>query len=95
MTNEPKFTPGPWLVSGDATVKKSTKDIAYVVRNGVPDFEVRSNTNLIAASPDLYAALEDALNGLRYWQPQTEKGFVEKDRICSAALAALAKARGE
>ena len=92
--SKPKWTKGPWLVSGEditagldylATTAYSTEADTVILR---------ANINLIAAAPDLYEALQD---------------FVENGEGCpleanclgpqccktGRGKAALAKARGE
>ncbi len=80
------FNPAPWTASENHGCKSiygsrlsdATSQIAYTV-GLYDDDEDRANANLIAAAPDLYAALELAVS--YGWQD---------DR----ALAALAKATG-
>lgn len=102
-----KWTPGPWFVSGVRfrmnktdwqsvnrynEALKRDEDIAligYDTRTG----EGFADAHLIAAAPELYAALSDALNVIR------EIAKVIKPLINEPALvsgeAALAKARGQ
>ena len=100
MSDQPKWTPGPWrAVMGSrhvVDVFAGDRDVVSVYGGGV-GFEYRdANAHLIAAAPDLYAALEtlSALNddsgpfGGEIYQDRV-------DRAWSAARAALAKARGE
>lgn len=57
---EPEFTPGPWVGSPDGwSVRASDYRVANVVATS-PDGERRheANARLIAAAPDLLAALE-------------------------------------
>src|SRR5207248_140948 len=59
------------------------------------DEEITANANLIAAAPDLYEALTEALDlidGLRYGLAQ---GYEPETRVARHISAALAKARGE
>ena len=44
---------------------------------------------LLAEVERLRAALRDALDGLRYWAPQTSVGAVEKCRIMEKGIEAL------
>lgn len=77
---------GGWFVAGVAKVfYKGTDKKGY----GKPDDEGQANARLIAAAPELLAALEfcaDALN--------TEAGGLYKAHI-EQARAAIAKARGQ
>lgn len=102
MTDQLKWTPGPWRVStiglmndGSLPVSSDQGQIARV--SAQADFprgqghnsecaERDANAHLIAAAPDLYAALDALIDG-RNWTMSTEKFL--------AARAALAKARGE
>jgi hypothetical protein len=56
----------------------------------------RANSNLIAAAPDLYAALKEAceeIEGLRFALNNRGGGMIEEEKF-ELGLAALAKARG-
>lgn len=95
MTDTPKWTPGPWRFwdRTDTTNSLITNDdgragIATPITRihgleASPD-EMRANALLIAAAPDLYAALEEAVE-------QLESNFIE---VPSSWTAALAKVRG-
>lgn len=63
--------------------------IAHVVRLQVGDHEAEANARLIAAAPDLLAALEALAEEE---QPACRHGDVE--RVWKAARAAIAKVRG-
>jgi hypothetical protein len=111
MTDQPKWTPGPWFIvtptqgfevcTIHGVERQPTEDglgqtWVYIrpeslVRDGEwhwPDeAECTANAHLIAAAPDLYAALDGLLGLLdagSLYEPQAY-----------AARAALAKARGE
>ena len=99
----PKFTPGPWVVrealkewwlpAGTITVHdpKTNASLAAVV-TGAGDSRARAA--LIAAAPDLFAALSDMLA-----KAGGDRASCGHPYTCScafdAAHAALAKARGE
>ena len=94
--DQPKFTPGPWAVSEDprpgmewnneiVTAADYDNRICYMANGGKERAdEFLANAFLIAAAPDLYAALEGVLR-------IADRKTVEFD----VARAALAKARGE
>jgi hypothetical protein len=111
MSNETRFTPGPWFVTnrrdiftglaapnttGEFSAHNDGWHIAEALRNetGVGDglyhcmsnAETEANAALIAASPDLYAALQNLVDFCDF--------FKSSDQY-QAALYALAKARGE
>lgn len=102
-----KFTPGPWRY-GDWIHKRigCSGDISswvdVWVDGGLPIAATKhgnevANAALIAAAPELYAALADALDSLEYIarnEPRLHGYGVRAERI-EAARAALAKARGE
>ncbi len=98
MTDQPKWTPGPWRY--DRTNGSPTTG-EHMIAGAKPGYlaevrdcgsgDVRANTHLIAAAPDLYAALEKALNFIT----NTESEMGETLPCGDAARAALAKARGE
>ncbi len=96
--SDTKFTPGPWRYtkaapSGDRGIHaegtgifaEAYADIRHAGENNAAEAE--ANARLIAAAPDLYAALDLVLavdpDGAGIWDAQ------------NAARAALAKARGE
>lgn len=90
-----KFTPGPWYamagqgpISDQAAVFDEGDDLIADCRPIDDDVrsveENQANARLIAAAPDLYAALEGVI-------AVADRRTVEFD----AARAALAKARGE
>ena len=80
---EAKFTPGPWVVSGNATINKKPKGWIASVSNT----DRKANAHLIAAAPDLYEVLEEA----RVFLVHLNATGSLIDQIDEA----LAKARGE
>lgn len=96
MSNETKFTPGPWEVLLSALQEVYSSRGEHLFRsvrrdlNGVEYVEQEANARLIAAAPDLYAALEDLL-AVVY-----PAGFELKLQAqMKIGRTALAKARGE
>ena len=94
MTDQPKWTPGPWRY---ARTNGSPTTGEHMIAGAKPGYlaevrdcgsgDVRDNAHLIAAAPDLYAALDGLLGLLdagSLYEPQAY-----------AARAALAKARGQ
>ena len=64
MTTETKHTPGPWelmedRVPGGLELGANGRAICEIWRRNKPDTE-EANAHLIAASPDMYAALKEA-----------------------------------
>lgn len=86
METKLKATPGPWeLHETGAIVGPKLDDKKIWLRPVIARFETgvkRDDGLLIAAAPDLYAALEELL-------------YARTDKAESMAIAALAKARGE
>jgi hypothetical protein len=77
--NEPKWTKGPWRIAGKGTIRAGQGWIADV------HWQNReANARLIAAAPDLYAALEMA----QLWLD------VDGRYDMQAINAALSKAKG-
>ena len=82
----PSFTPGPWNVNGMQSVRGPNGE--YIARgnwNNGP-----ANARLIAAAPELYAALEMIVEA-----SLIDSAPLELRGIGLAAMMALAKARGE
>ena len=102
MSNETKWTPRPWNVNdgyicdakGDLIKMPSGwKDDAWIDDNA--DEESAANARLIAAAPDLYAALVEAREFVRIFTPREDHlGDKAKD-VANAIDAAMDKARGE
>ena len=88
-------TPGPW----DRNIKPASKypiifagrntHVAQVITRGIPDDQAEGNADLIAAAPDMLAALEGALASMdaRY----TDTGM---DLVRQIARAAIKLAKG-
>lgn len=98
--SDTKFTPGPWRYtkaapSGDRGIHaegtgifaEAYADIRHAGENNAAEAE--ANAHLIAAGPDMYAALNGLLN-----EPTNAPDYLPS-RLWDAARAALAKARGE
>lgn len=65
MTNETKHTPGPWYVGmkpGPIIYGLRGAQVADLSARMVPDDETRGNVRLVAAAPELLAALRDVLD---------------------------------
>lgn len=101
MTDQPKWTPGDWAGKGQTseddvfcgTMHRICADGAWLAfvptwkDNPDEASEAEANAHLIAAAPDMYAALDGLLGLLdagSLYEPQAY-----------AARAALAKARGQ
>jgi hypothetical protein len=101
--NETKWTPGPWVVEGTASATVAARhdgaaEIAEVIATGsMTHGERRANAHLIAAAPDLYAALADLLSCAsdRSWAHITSGPCRCKGCSIDRAEAALSRARGE
>lgn len=95
----PKFTPGPWAVTEHVTgtmvveAVSAPKAKRAVARCGGLPVVRQANARLIAAAPELYEALADALAELSpLMQAYRPEHYAA---ICGKARAALAKADGE
>ena len=101
MTDQPKWTPGPWAVERNKRTWGWVDVVGPSLGVGGPTQatdltladEVKriAEAHLIAAAPDLAEALEKALNFIT----NTESEMGETLPCGDAARAALAKARGE
>ena len=91
-----EFTPGPWRKGDVGEIMLNNKyreiisdDGKIGLVYGIIDQDNKANANLIAAAPELYAALEKVLN-------QSWDGPIDAEHYArKQAAAALAKARGE
>lgn len=97
----PEFTPGPWQVKRSGCISArgdgqlvATTGYRVAVVEGTAGAEDSANAALIAAAPDLFAALSDVLA-----KAGGDRASCGHPYTCScafdAARAALAKARGE
>lgn len=94
--SETRFTKGPWKWSGDRLMSLNGPVIDSAAHEGMwfaryDEDEDEANVNLIAAAPELYAALTRCLNFIE----NTESEMGESLPSGEIARAALAKARGE
>lgn len=93
--SEPKFIRGPWLPdkelryieAGDVAIAEVVTIVSAPKR---PNYEaMTANAHLIAAAPDLYAAVVDALE-----QFETLAKNPATNPWCKQMRAAIAKAKG-
>ena len=112
LMSETRWTPGPWVALNRGTVSEPMMfvmaariagqpprhEVAVCATGDSPQWMENANASLIAAAPDLYAALLEARPTVRNgrddpnaqpWQKET------RDGILNRMDAALAKARGE
>ncbi len=101
MTSTVKHTPGPWRASGDEVLAGNERPLTIAIcdggprRNNVPSLEACDNAHLIAAAPDLLAALREALYFGIGSGMFGEASFSPKGReITNRIRAAIAKAEG-
>ena len=100
MTDQPKWTPGPWAVERNKRTWGWVDVVGPSLGVGGPTQatdltladEVKriAEAHLIAAAPDLYAALDAALDEINRMKPTAPLVAV-----ALSAKAALAKARGQ
>ena len=94
MSNETKWTPGPWSINEDASgdIFISSADGHYVAEIGAPeDDSALPDANLIAAAPEVYDACLDLLA----WHDVLADPQWHGSPSQTKAITALAKARGE
>ena len=77
MTDQPKWTPGPWRADGDTYNRVVWSDadnrVCFMAHsNGLDDIRDIATSNLVTAAPDLYAALEACVVSLE--RANTEEG---------------------
>lgn len=107
MTSDRKWTPGPWSLEkpNRAWIGVSSEkhcNLAKVVWRMSDDRllgrnspEKEANAHLIAAAPELYEALEAAMDAIIWWENEHTCCAGATDKEMNMARAALAKARGE
>ena len=103
-----KFTPGPWHAgkkdhpvgyfpiyarTGVTKISRIAKTDSHEVGFGISEAEQRANAKLIAAAPDLYAALKCLYDKLLMSDRDGQSHISEEEG--EMALGALRKARGE
>ena len=92
--NSNKWTPGRWgvRIGTDVGYNKEHKIFPHFsLRKWITEGEAEANANLIAAAPELYEALERAVEALT--QGNEYQGEVLE--VMAEGRTALAKARGE
>ena len=115
--SDTKFTPGPWVVDFGGTTghiksvaKNKSSNTPTVARYdigipGVSEAEQYANARLIAAAPELYGALDEAVKDLVAYQVNARMASKDDSRwegvselvqpAIDSCRSALAKARGE
>ena len=88
---ESKHTPGPWNNSDDGRIYATGEIIADATYGCLPRAETDSNTRLIAAAPDLLAALQVIANCVADSEGGVTLGSYEQGIV----RAAIRKAKGE
>lgn len=96
-----EHTPGPWAYAGNGNITTQAAHYGFTVasvdtftgRSCCPDEERRANARLIAAAPDMLAALEGLLTNAP--APKSVKQDYHYMVSREAAKRAIAKARGE
>lgn len=89
--SELKATPGPWEPRHDELVAKDGNTVAIFLCCGGQEVNA-ANARLIAAAPELYEALDEALGLVQALINEGYTGYIDQRERISAALA---KARGE
>lgn len=106
MTHEAKFTPGPWDYCKPhkrwLVYPESARDggIDYYIAEAINVdgrfAEAKANAHLIAAAPEMYAALKEIEWIFEGKEDITDSGGPnDAMRACETVRAALRKARGE
>ena len=90
-------TPGPWAARGyQFHIADAGEFIGecYPMNDG-GIARARANAALIAAAPELLAALEDAYTAARNWIPTNAGGWAFKEKTIKQIDAAIARATGQ
>lgn len=94
MQTKTTFTPGPWRVDPrfPDTIRAADGTTLFVgTTDNLRKFE---NARLIAAAPDLYAALDRVAHTI-HWMDSDDRDSIFPDGLHEAIRAALRRARGE
>jgi len=102
---KPRFTPGPYHVSGSGPRMRSLKSaggrtLAYVLFSAKRYSECEATAQLLAAAPDLLLALRSLVVGCACGnhshgiEPIRRSQRTRACERCASALAAIAKAEG-
>ena len=91
MKNETKtsHTSGPWKLENSGELVIGNQVMGFVGPDTASREELKANAALIAAAPDLLAALEKAVNIVQSYNRLTGKG----SDICAEMCAAIAKGK--
>lgn len=93
-----EFTPGPWTIpvpwSGFSEIRGGNDELVFGLAAGCegekqPDETCKANAHLIAAAPDMFAALIEARDFIRDEGNETAHAFADK------LDAVISKARGD
>ena len=92
MSNEAKFTAGPWeatteISMNDRTVCKLTEN-TLITSNCYVSEDLKADAHLIAAAPEMYALLDE-------FSTLVMPTAGELYKMCDKATALIAKARGD
>lgn len=94
-------TPGPWHRNVPPATKyvtifrgRNTHVCDVLPARGIPAEEAEANLTLIAAAPDLLAALRDAVFALEWHVEKQGQGVATDAEILRRARAIIAKAEG-
>ena len=105
IQKKPRFTPGPYHVSGSGPKMRSIKSaggrtLAYVLFSGKRDSECEGTARLMAAAPDLLLELRSLVVGCACGKHSEGIERIRRSQRtracerCASALAAIAKAEG-
>ena len=92
-----QHTPGPWHWADDKGYKWGRRGLEPNVMCGTVEGLIdvdAADALLMAASPDLLAALENMVSHFPHWAAQIDMKQIDRDAI-GMARAAIAKATGE
>jgi hypothetical protein len=94
----PQFTPGPWKCGSAIFAPALGRRVGKVADISIAykDSKTRdANAALVAASPELYCALEQCVKKLRACASAQSNADFAINALCEPFELALAKARGE
>lgn len=75
------YTPGPWEIVADHYITANSEYVAMVDESTVSETEMRANARLIAAAPDMLAALKEIYETQSYYRNEPKAVVLDLDLV--------------